>query len=77
MGLSRVQATTEYATIANDTVVAFRQPEAFQDALTVLLREKARDLLRHAIEAEVVAFLGEHARMDAAGRRELETSGTE
>ena len=61
--------------MANDTVVPFRQPEAFQDALTVLLREKARDLLRHAIEAEVVAFLGEHATMDAAGRREVVRNG--
>lgn len=61
--------------MANDTVVPFRQPEAFQDALTVLLREKARDLLRHAIEAEVVAFLGEHATTDAAGRREVVRNG--
>lgn len=61
--------------MANDAVVPFRQPEAFQDALTVLLREKARDLLRHAIEAEVVAFLGEHATTDAAGRREVVRNG--
>lgn len=61
--------------MANDTVVSFRQPEGFQDALTALLREKARDLLRHAIEAEVVAFLGAHATPDAAGRREVVRNG--
>jgi transposase-like protein len=61
--------------MSNDNVVPFRQPEPFQDALTALLREKARDLLRHAIEAEVVAFLGEHAATDGTGRREVVRNG--
>lgn len=59
----------------NDNVVSFRQPEPFQDALTELLREKARDLLRHAIEAEVAAFLREHAAPDDTGRRDLVRNG--
>lgn len=61
--------------MSNDNVVPFRQPEAFQDALTALLREKARDLLRHAIEAEVAAFLNDHATTDATGRREVVRNG--
>jgi len=61
--------------MANDTVVPFRQPAAFQDALTELLREKACDLLRHAIEAEVAAYLGLHAQCDAQGRREVVRNG--
>lgn len=59
----------------HDNVVLFRQPEPFQDALTELLREKARDLLRHAIEAEVAAFLGGHAATDGQGRREVVRNG--
>lgn len=59
----------------NDNVVPFRQPEPFQDALTELLREKARDLLRHAIEAEVAAFLREHSEVDGTGRRDLVRNG--
>jgi transposase-like protein len=61
--------------MANDTVVRFRQPDAFQDALTELLREKARDLLRHAIEAEVETFLSQHAQRDTQGRREVVRNG--
>lgn len=61
--------------MTHDTVVPFRQPEAFQDALTTLLREKARDLLRQAIEAEVADYLGQHAERDAAGRRAVVRNG--
>ncbi|MHB8742106.1 MAG: IS256 family transposase [Sulfuricaulis sp.] len=61
--------------MSKDTVVPFRQPEPFADALTTLLREKARDLLRHAIEAEVSEFLSEHAATDAHGRREVVRNG--
>jgi transposase-like protein len=61
--------------MANDTVVPFRQPDAFQDALTELLREKARELLRHAIEAEVETFLSQHAQRDTQGRREVVRNG--
>jgi len=38
--------------MANDNVVPFRQPESFHDALTSLLRERAQDLVRKAVEAE-------------------------
>jgi len=41
--------------MANDGVVSFRQPEALHDALTALLREKAKDRLRQAIEEEFAA----------------------
>jgi transposase-like protein len=57
------------------TVVEFRQPAAFADALTKLLRESAHDLLRCAIEDEVVAFLERHAQRGADGRREVVRNG--
>jgi transposase-like protein len=61
--------------MANDNVVAFRQPESFHDALTALLREKAQDLLRQAVEAEFEGFLAGHAERDGRGRRELVRNG--
>lgn len=61
--------------MSNDTVVPFGQAGPFQDALIALLREKARELLCHAIEAEVTAFLGEHAAADGNGRREVVRNG--
>lgn len=61
--------------MSNDTVVEFRPPEAIADALTALLREKARDLLRCAIESEVAAFLDQHGPCGPAGRREVVRNG--
>lgn len=61
--------------MANDTVVPFRQPEPFHDALTALLREKAQGLLRQAIEEEFEAFLRAHAGRDGPGRREVVRNG--
>lgn len=61
--------------MANDTVVPFRQPEPFHDALTALLREKAQGLLRQAIEEEFEAFLRAHAGRDGRGRREVVRNG--
>jgi transposase-like protein len=61
--------------MSNDTVVPFRQPAEFSDALTELLREKAQELLRHAVAAEVAAFLDRHAQCDRNGRREVVRNG--
>jgi len=61
--------------MANDSVVSFRQPEAFHDALTALLREKAQGLLRQAIEDEFAAFLDAHAACDERGHREVVRNG--
>ena len=45
-----------------DKVVDLRIPGAFQeDALTTVLRDGARRLLAQAVEAEVAAFLAQHA----------------
>jgi len=44
-----------------DRVIALRQPGEIEDALTSVLRQGARDLLAHAVEAEVAAFLASHA----------------
>lgn len=40
-----------------DNVVVFAKPEAFQDALTALLRQGARSLIQQAIEVELSTFL--------------------
>lgn len=61
--------------MANDSVVAFRQPESFHDALTVLLRERAQDLVRKAVEAEFDSFLAAHDDRDERGRRTLVRNG--
>jgi len=44
-----------------DTVVALRQPGEFEDPLTDVLRQGARQLLAQAVEAEVADFLAAHA----------------
>ncbi len=46
--------------MTNDTVVALRQPEEFEDLLTDVLRQGARQLLAQAVEAEVAEFLATH-----------------
>ena len=62
--------------MSETTVVALRQPEAFEDPLTDLLREGARQLLAQAVEAEVEALLAEHADdRTADGRRRLVRHG--
>jgi transposase-like protein len=44
-----------------DTVVALRQAGEFEDPLTDVLRQGARQLLAQAVEAEVADFLAAHA----------------
>lgn len=44
--------------LPNDNVVRPKQPEAFDDPLTDILRNGARALLAQAVEAEVTDFLG-------------------
>ena len=39
------------------TVVRLPSPEGVEDALTEVLRAGARELVRHAVEAEVAALL--------------------
>ena len=60
-----------------DTVVAFRSPDDFQeDPLTEILRVGARALLAQAVEAEVAAFLDAHGSLvDGAGRRRVVRNG--
>src|SRR5215207_7274235 len=47
--------------MTQDNVVKLIQPAAFSDPLTEVLREGARALLAQAVEAEVTAFLSNHA----------------
>jgi putative transposase len=61
-----------------DTVVGLPRPGGAveDDPLLVVLREGARQMLRHAIEAEVAAFLAVHAdEVDEGGRRRLVRHG--
>src|SRR6266498_5525684 len=54
----------------------FSQPGTFADPLTEVLRNGARALLVQAVEAEVAAFLGQHAdKQTADGRRRLVRHG--
>jgi len=55
----------------NDSVIAFACPDQIDDPLTDVLRRGARRLLAQAIEAEVEAFIDEHAefRTDDGRRR--------
>jgi putative transposase len=60
----------------HSTVVPLQQPGAIEDPLTEVLRSGARSLLAHAIEAEVAAFLGNHAdKLTEDGRRRLVRHG--
>ena len=57
-----------------DTVVSFSHPEriSIADSLTEALRRGARRLLAEAVEAEVAAFIAEHADLvDDDGRRRV------
>ena len=61
-----------------DTVVSFSHPDriSIEDPLTEVLRAGARRLLTEAVEAEVSAFIAEHADIvDEAGRRRIVRHG--
>ena len=61
-----------------DTVVALPRPGSgvMDDPLLAVLREGARRMLTQAIEAEVEAFLADHAGLvDQQGRRRLVRNG--
>ena len=61
-----------------DTVVSFSHPDriSIEDPLTQVLRSGARCLLAEAVEAEVEAFVAEHADLlDEAGRRRVVRHG--
>ena len=61
-----------------DTVVSFSHPDriSIEDPLTEAVRVGARRLLAEAVEAEVSAFIAEHADLvDQAGRRRLVRHG--
>ena len=61
-----------------DTVVSFSHPDrvSIEDPLTQALRSGARRLLADAVEAEVEAFIAEHADLsDEAGRRRVVRHG--
>jgi transposase-like protein len=52
------------------TLVPLRQPDDIDDSLTAVLRAGARHLLAQAIEAEVEAFLADHAHLKLADGRD-------
>ncbi len=61
-----------------DTVVSFSHPDriSIEDPLTEVLRLGARRLLAEAVEAEVSAFIAEHADLvDETGRRRVVRHG--
>lgn len=59
-----------------DTVVTLRQPGEFADPLTQVLRDGARQLLAHAVEAEVAEALAAHAHLTTDdGRQRLVRHG--
>ncbi len=61
-----------------DTVVSFSHPDKIstEDPLTAVLRTGARRLLADAVEAEVEAFIAEHAGLtDDEGRRRVVRHG--
>jgi transposase-like protein len=60
-----------------DTVIELKKPEvSAEDPLTEVLRQGARKLLIHALEAEVQAFLFAHEQIrDDAGKRQVVRNG--
>ena len=57
-------------------VVEFKNPAGIEDPVTEVLRQGARKLLAQAIEAEVEAFLQEHAGLtERDGRRRIVRNG--
>jgi transposase-like protein len=62
--------------VTQDKVIKLAQPGTFSDPLTEILRNGARALLVHAVEAEVAGFLGDHAdKLTADGRARLVRHG--
>ena len=62
--------------MTQDNVVKLSQPGTFSDPLTEVLRNGARALLAHAVEAEVEGFLGGHAdKLTTDGHRRLVRHG--
>ena len=62
--------------MTDTNVFQLAQPGTFADPLTEVLRNGARALLVEAVEAEVAAFLGQHAdKQTADGRRRLVRHG--
>jgi putative transposase len=62
--------------VTDTNVLQFAQPGAFSDPLTEVLRNGARTLLTHAVEAEVAALLGCHAdELTEHGRQRLVRHG--
>lgn len=66
-----------YATMAKSTVVPFELPSEFSaDPLTEVIQAGAKELLRAAVQAEVSAFIAEHAELlDEDGRQRLVRHG--
>jgi putative transposase len=61
--------------MGNDTIVSFRDP-AFRDELSDLVRQGAQRIIRDAVEAELRAFLEQHAdERDGEGRRAVVRNG--
>ena len=56
--------------MTTDSIVQLKQPGAFADPLTDVLRNGARALLAQAIEAEVADFLHHHASLKTADGRQ-------
>ena len=63
--------------MAKSTVVAFDIPSEFSaDPLTAVIQAGAKGVLRTAVQAEMSAFIGEHAHLlDQEGRQRLVRRG--
>ncbi len=62
--------------MTQDNIIKLSQPGTFSDPLTEVLRDGARALLRHAVEAEVAGFLGGHdCKLTDDGHRQLVRHG--
>ena len=62
--------------MTQDNIVKLSQPGTFSDPLTEVLRDGARALLAHAVEAEVAGFLDGHAdKLTDDGHRRLVRHG--
>jgi putative transposase len=62
--------------VTQDNIVKLSHPGTFSDPLTEVLRDGARALLAHAVEAEVAGFLGGHAdKLTYDGHRRLVRHG--
>jgi putative transposase len=62
--------------VTQDNVIKLAQPGTFSDPLTEILRNGARALLAHAVEAEVAGFLSDHTdKLTADGRARLVRHG--